>query len=130
MKNKKIISIFIFASLILCPLIFINTKPNSVSYIDNRNLAENPFKIEGDITDNIQSYVDDRIGFRDEMITAYTILNDKLFGKMVHPSYSYGKDGYVFGAGLTTENEFSDFHIAFANMVEEIQVYCDERNIP
>lgn len=130
MKNKKIISIFIFASLILCPLIFMNTKPNSVSYIDNRNLAENPFKIEGDITDNIKSYVDDRIGFRDEMITAYTILNDKLFGKMVHPSYSYGKDGYVFGAGLTTENEFSDFHIAFANMVEEIQVYCDERNIP
>lgn len=130
MKKEKIISIVLFTSIIFLPLILLNTEANSVSLIDNRTLTENPFSLEGDLTENIEDYVNDRIGLRDEMITAYTVLNDRLFTKMVHPSYSYGKDGYVFGAGLTTENEFSDFHIAFADMVEEIQDYCLDRDVP
>ena len=71
-----------------------------------------------------------RIGFRSKMIRAYTILNDKLFGKMVHPSYSYGKEGYVFGSGLSVNTKFGDYHIAFADMVKKMQDYCDERNVP
>ena len=130
MRTAKIIALILFVAIILTPLCFLNTEPNAVSVIDNRKLTENPFSLEGDLTENIQNYVNDRIGFRDEMITAYTVLNDKLFGKMVHPSYKYGKDGYVFGAGLTTSNNFGEFHIAFADMVAEIQAYCDERNVP
>lgn len=130
MKIVKIISIILFFVIVVTPLCFFNTQTNSVSVIDNRRLTENPFSIEGDLTENIQNYINDRIGFRDEIITAYTVLNDKVFGKMVHPSYKYGKDGYVFGAGLTTVNNFGDFHIAFADMVAEIQAYCDERNVP
>ena len=130
MKTAKIIAIILFVAIVLTPLCFFNTEPNAVSVIDNRKLTENPFSLGGDLTENMQNYVNDRIGFRDEMITAYTVLNDKLFGKMVHPSYKYGKDGYVFGAGLTTSNNFGEFHIAFADMVAEIQAYCDERDVP
>lgn len=130
MKLIRIISIVLFASIIAVPLAWFNTTPNSISSIDNRTLTENPFKLDGDLTSNIQNYVNDRIGFRDEMITGFTLLNDVLFKKMVHPSYTYGKDDYVFGAGLTTSNNFGEFHVAFADMVAEIQTYCTERNVP
>lgn len=130
LKKIKILSIIVFAAIIAVPIAKFNFTPNTVSLIDNRKLAENPFEQDGDITVNIENYVNDRIGFRDKMISTYTLLNDKLFGKMVHPSYTYGKDGYVFGAGITTGNDFSDFHIVFADMVQQIQLYCEERNVP
>ena len=128
MKLLKIISIILFVTIIITPLCFFNLETGSISDIDNRMLTENPFTLEGDLTHNIQSYINDRIGFRNEMITAYTVLNDRVFGKMVHPSY--GKDDYVFGAGITTNHTFGDYHIAFADMVAEIQTYCTDRNVP
>ena len=73
--------------------------------------------------------MNDRIGLRSDMIRIYVTANNSLFHKMVHPSYVYGKDDYVFldsGGNL----EFWDFHIAFADMVEQIQLYCEERNVP
>lgn len=130
MKLIRIISLIVFVAVVVVPIIFFNTTPDAISEIDNRKLANNPFQAGGDLTVNIQNYVNDRIGLRDFAITSYTILNDKLFGKMVHPSYIYGKDGYVFGAGITTYNLFSDYHIAFADMVAEIQAYCTQRNVP
>lgn len=78
----------------------------------------------------IENYVNDRIGFRDEMILGYTVLNDRLFGKMVHPSYSYGKDGYVFGSGMWVNTPYTEYHEVFADMVLKIQNYCEQRDIP
>ena len=130
MKILRILLLLGFAVLLALPLIFFNTTEDAVSEIDNRKLMGNPLEAEGDRTDNIESYINDRIGLRDKMILAYTVLNDRLFSKMVHPSYTYGKDGYVFGAGVTTENNFGDFHIAYADMVKAIQDYCDARGVP
>lgn len=130
MKLLKSLTIILFAVVIALPLCFFNTTPDAISEIDNRKLTGDPFKMTGDLTVNLEKYVNDRIGLRDEAITAYTILNDRLFGKMVHPSYSYGKDGYVFGAGLYTDVKFEEFHIVFADMVAEIQKYCEQRNVP
>ena len=91
----------ILFSIILCiPLLKFNFTAEAISEIDNRKLAENPLKIKNeDFTVNVENYVNDRIGYRSEMITTYTVLNDKLFNTMVHPIYTYGKQGYVFGAG-------------------------------
>ncbi|MBF0777823.1 alginate O-acetyltransferase AlgX-related protein [Streptococcus cuniculi] len=137
MKFIKILTIIAFSMLILLPATTFHFAPHISSEIDNRMLAENPFSkdfvkdSETDMTDYIEAYVNDRIGFRDQMILGYTLLNDRLFGKMVHPSYQYGKNGYVFGAGLTTSaNSYSDYHEQFADMVKAIQDYCDARNIP
>ena len=48
-----------------------------MSEIDNRKLSGNPFSEEamasGDLTGNIEKYVEDRIGFRDKMILSYTV---------------------------------------------------------
>lgn len=136
MKLIKAFTIVIFSMIVLIPVVTFNFKPNASSVIDNRMLTENPFSREslesgGDLTEKIENYVSDRLGFRDEMILCYTIFNDRLFSKMVHPSYTYGKDGYVFGAGLTTvQDTYSEFHEAFADMVKQIQDYCTERDIP
>lgn len=133
MKIIKIITIIFFSFIILLPGLNFNFVEDAISEIDNRKLAKNPFTTEtteDDLTDNIQNYINDRIGFRDEMILSYTVLNDTIFDKMVHPSYVYGEDGYVFGAGITTKDEFSEYHIAFADMVKSIQDYCEDRDIP
>jgi len=130
MKCIKIIFTVLFAIILLVPIAAFNFDEDAVSAIDNRQLAQNPLEAGGDLTQNIQDYVNDRIGLRDEMILAYTLLNDRLFDKMVHPSYVYGKEGYVFGAGLDVETQYTEFHEAFADMVKNIQTYCDERNVP
>lgn len=136
MKLIKALTAIIFSLIILIPVAAFNFQPNTASAIDNRMLAENPFSRESmennsDLTENIENYINDRIGFRDDMILGYTLFNDRVFGKMVHPSYKYGKDGYVFGAGLTTKKDsYSEYHEAFADMVKQIQDYCTQRDIP
>ncbi len=131
MKKLQIISLLLFFTVLLLPMAFFNFASDAISEIDNRALAGNPFTESEDLTEGIENYINDRIGFRDQMISSYTVLNDKLFGKMVHPSYIYGKDGYVFGAGITTVNySFDDYHVTFADMVKEIQDYCEARGVP
>ena len=134
MKIIKYSVILVFAMMLLIPLLLFNFEEGAISEIDNRNLASSPFSEEAkdnDFTDHFESYVNDRIGLRDEMVLSYTVLNDKLFGKMVHPLYVYGTDGYVFAEGLTSsDTKYTEFHTAFADTVKKIQDYCDERDIP
>ena len=132
MKLLKKITILVFCIILLVPIFTFNMKKDAISEIDNRVLAENPLTVESseDFTTNMENYINDRIGLRNEMILAYTVLNDKLFGKMVHPSYTYGQDGYVFGAGLEANVRYNEFHEVFADMVKMIQDYCEERDIP
>lgn len=135
MKKIKILTIVLFSIVLIFPIIMFNWEENVVSPIDNRKLTNNPFGPnyekgeESDLTKIIENYVQDRIGFRDEMISGYTLLNDKLFHKMVHPIYDYGKDGYVFFKVGNTK-KYGEYEKSFADMVKEIQDYCDEREVP
>ena len=95
MKNIKIVFWGILCIALLLPVVFFNFEKNCASPIDNRMLTEWDPSAEK-ITDMADSYINDRIGFRTEAIDTYTELNDKVFGMMVHPTYTYGKDGYVF----------------------------------
>ncbi|HCR83265.1 MAG TPA: hypothetical protein DIW07_07615, partial [Lachnospiraceae bacterium] len=97
MKKLRICMSICFFLLLLLPIITLNRKENVVSEIDNRTLTNNPFSPayepengEFDLTEGIESYLEDRIGFRDDMIYGYTVLNDSLFHEMVHPTYMYG----------------------------------------
>lgn len=133
MKKLQIVFIALFFVLLALPLAFFNWEENVVSEIDNRQLTNNPFgpnaEPGADLTASLESYVQDRIGFRDEMILGYTLLNDQLFYKMIHPLYEYGKDGYVFFKQKQNV-QFGDYHIAFAEMLAEIQDYCQARDVP
>lgn len=136
MKRLKIVFSISFFVLLLIPVAAFNWKDNVVSKIDNRQLADNPFGMGYDknrgwrnLAHEIENYIEDRIGFRDTMIYSYTMLNDNVFREMVHPNYAYGKEGYVFRKAQPNPY-FEQFHIAFADMVKQLQDYCEERNVP
>ncbi len=134
MKGIKTAFLLLFALLLLAPLAAFRRGTGLVSEIDNRTLQENPLSPEerakgGDLTGKLEKYVQDRIGFRDEMILGYTVLNDRLFGKMIHPSYCYGKEGYVFYK-LTPPEGYGAYHQAFADMVVKLRDYCEARGVP
>ncbi len=128
MKKIKIIFIIGLIFLFFIPIINFNTESPSVSEIDNRNLTEFDFKSEN-VTDMIDSYIKDRIGFRTESINLYTELNDKMFGEMVHPTYIYGEKGYVF-LKINQEDVDTEFVDGFCEYLKKIQDYCEERNVP
>lgn len=133
MKKLNIAVIVLFFTLLIVPLIAFEWQDGVASEIDNRMLTDNPFKQDmgfEETINQISPYVKDRIGFRNEMIEAYTQLNDKLFGELVHPSYIYGKDGYIFFKSAGGGAVWSDYYEQFAAMVYEIQNYCEERGVP
>lgn len=134
MKGIKLAFLFLFSLMLLAPLAAFRWEPGIASEIDNRMLQEFPFSSDelsrgGDLTNKIEAYVSDRIGFRDQMISGFIQLNDKLFGKMVHPSYCYGQEGYVFFK-MGQPVKYGAFHEAFADMVKKIQDYCEARDVP
>ena len=112
----------------LIPLCFFKTGNNIVSSIDNRKLVEFPNFKEANWKKDFESYLADRIGGRSFFINLNTVFNDKVFRKMVHPTYTYGKDGYVFFK-IHKNIEYEEFHHQFALMVHKIQKYCEERGI-
>ena len=92
MKKIKIGTIIIFIVLLFIPILKFNWKENVVSEIDNRTLTNNPLgpnyqpeNDDDDLTDALDNYLQDRIGFRDQMIYLYTVANDKLFHKILNP---------------------------------------------
>ncbi|MCR4806101.1 MAG: hypothetical protein K5857_00360 [Lachnospiraceae bacterium] len=99
MKKKLANTIFILAFLacLIVPAICTNTKEMQISTIDNKILTEWPgLDLTLKTNTQVEDYVNDRIGFREQAIEAYTELNDKLFHVMVHPLFMYGKEGQIF----------------------------------
>ena len=89
----------IFLLMLLLPFLFSNFRHDQISEIDNSYLPELNWDETAGIEDkliDLENYLNKRIGFRDQMLTMYQILNDRLFGLMEHPVYMYGKDGYVY----------------------------------
>lgn len=136
MKKLDILYITLFMLMLTVPLVFLNTQPGLVSDIDNRVLAERPalransWDALEESMKGLESYVDDRIGFRNELILANTVLNDRLFGYMAHPSYAYGLDGHIFYrydfAPLTAEALLD----TYTGFVQQMHRYCEERGVP
>lgn len=134
MKGIKIAFLLLFALMLLVPLAAFRRGTGLVSEIDNRILQENPLSAGerakgGDLTTKLEKYVQDRIGFRSEMILGYTVLNDRVFGKMVHPSYCYGREGYVYGRPAVASADEA-YYAAFAGMAGKIRDYCQARGVP
>lgn len=128
MRKLKIIFITIFTIFMMIPLVFFNFKENYVSELDNRMLRERPSltQINGDTLKDIFKYIEDRLWGRELAITTYTTINDKVFGELVHPSYTYGKDGHVFFK-MGNEIKYGDYHDLFVDSVIKIRDYVESR---
>ena len=124
MKKIKKIYVIFFMILLLLPLILFNWKDDYISLIDNRPLKKFPNKEnfgENDKTNYIQSYINDRIGGREKIISIYTILNDKIFNLLEHPTYTYGKEGYIFFK-MEPNIKYNEYHKKFAKTIKKIQI--------
>lgn len=129
MKINNLIKLGAFLIIIIIPVLFMNLKSDQVSYIDNRSLMnfEDIFSNK-DVFNNIKSYVDDRIGFRTEMVDIYAKVMDKAFNEITHPRYEYGKDGFIMSKA--EENEFDpEFMEIYSDFIKEFQKYCNDRDI-
>lgn len=128
MKKIKIIFLTVLCIGILLPICTFNFEKNYSSPIDNRMLTEWDLQSD-DITNMIENYMNDRIGFRTDAIDIYTELNDKVYGMMIHPTYTYGKEGYVFFQ-MAYEAPEPGFYDLFCSYLRKAQDYCEERGVP
>ena len=128
MKKPRIVFLALLAVCMALPLLLFDFKRDEVSEINNAKLTELDFS-NGISMDNISAYINDRIGLRSEALTAYQVINDRLFHEMVHPTYCYGEEGYVFGKlGQNTVDEA--FVRSFCEYLRRMQDYCQERGVP
>lgn len=129
MKIKYLVSTILFLLILSLPIVTINLKPDQVSTIDNRKLVMFPdFKTTKGLNVEIENFLSDRIGFRSQMINAYTNLNNTIFDIMVHPTYTYGQEGYIF---FQMKPEILDVQYldVFANLIARLQGYCKDRGV-
>ncbi len=133
MKKYNVIYIVVIMIMIISFVLFGNYKKNVASSIDNRYLAEFPQKISNSFTKELTDYTQDRIGFRDSMISLYTNFNNKVF--QIFPNNIYGKHGNLFGNGeaylasyqhLNGDDEYAEY---FAEYIKKLQNFCEAREI-
>ena len=77
---------------------------------------------------DLEAYLEDRIGLRTAMVNGNAVLNDVLFNELEHPTYAYGKEGYVMQQ-VHEPIEYGAWHETFAEFVAKMARYCEERGV-
>lgn len=142
MRHKKLVITFIAAFLIIIvmPFIFMNRKTNAISSKENRYLAPEPLKAMADTryADAVDSYVNDRVGFRNEFVNLNGFINYNLFKESPSEKVILGKSGWLF-YGNTEDGEqipqylgtceYSDDQLeTIKNNMVSTENYLKERN--
>lgn len=133
--NKIYIAVFML--ILVLPTVCMNFKPHQKSEIDNKVLTEFPdfTKSPTETMQQLSDYAADRVGFREDAITLYTLACDKVFGVMIHPLFMYGKEGHVYYKDkdyiaayqkLNTDEEFMD---DFNDFLCQTSDYLKEKDI-
>ncbi len=128
-KAVNIIYIVFFLGVVIVPLTLTNTKRNVISDFDNRVLVEMPEIGTGNFFDGLESYLQDRIGLRDQIVTGYQLLNAYVARELTHPSYTCGQDGYMF-FHMSNNIAYDTYHQAFVDGVASMNQYCRSRGVP
>ena len=112
------IYIFLFAALMTVPLILTNRQEGAQSANENRPLAYRPnfHTFEGDwnlnYTADLDHYLEDRIGFRNELVAANAWVQYYLFRRMENQDkYALGNDGEFFNIEGTTLEEYQHLNL-------------------
>lgn len=129
MKLLDLITILVFLIFLAVPIAMSNLKDNQVSTIDNSVLMNiSDIGKEGAVTEDIETFVSQRIGLRTDLINIYVRGNDFLFNTLEHPTYTYGKDGYVY-FHMSSEKLDKSYLKSFAKFIYKMQDYCVKRDI-
>ena len=139
MKKKwlDVIFIAIFMTMLFVPLLRLNRTPDLVSTQENRAMTKWPgLGFNKEINEWYGHYFEDRIGFREDAVRAYTKLIYGVFGEFSEVLHMFGKEGYVFPADegyvqayqrlRTDERLIGDF----ATYLKNTKEYLDGKGIP
>ncbi len=138
-KNNIPAALFIaaFIILLILPAVFMNVKPDQVSEYENKMLADWPsFEFSEDYMKSVYNYINDRIGFRESSIAAYTEANNALFHAMVNPLFMWGENGHIYYKDkdyiaayqrLNTDKEYIDSMVSFLDKTNDYLASKDIR---
>ena len=104
---------------------FFNHEKEVASSIDNRMLTI----LDVINAENVENYISDRIGFREEMINAYNAVNKGLFNIISGADLMIGSNGEDIYPKISSIGEYNYYHEMFLDSVKRIQDYCEARNI-
>lgn len=132
----QILFIAAFLLMLVLPVAFMNFAPDQISDYENKKLADWPeFEFTEDYVKSVYDYVNDRTGFRESAVEAYTEANNALFGAMVNPLFMWGEEGHMYYKDksyiaayqrLNTDREYID---SMADFLEKTNDYLASKDI-
>lgn len=117
-----------FALMLLLPPILTNTVPGYKSDFDNQVYPDFPKAIGRKTFSEFEEYVNFRVGLREEAVTAYQVLNYRLFSLVEHPNYMRGEESYLFSSGLSLIRDFQRLNVDEAyldRMIAYVRAFDD-----
>ena len=133
MQKIRKVYISVVLIMLIVPLLFINLKEQQVSEIDNMMLMElSEVGANGDITEGLEQYIRERIGFREVGIRIYAKLNDAFFHYSINPRTMYGKEDHMFFADKTYTDDYQHLNMdtekelcdSFVRFLDRTDKYC------
>lgn len=137
-KNLQKIYVVIIFLVVLIPVFTMNRKENQISIIDNDYLPELPAWEDNSLFfEELDNYVDKRIGFREKAIYLYETGVAQIFNKLEHPSYMFGKEGHIMGSVQYYLDDYQHLNTgesyevveAFAGYLSRVNTYLSQNNI-
>lgn len=134
---REKVFIVIFMLILIVPFLTMNFKPKQTSNIDNKVLTEFPdfHDFSSETIRQIEDYVNDRVGFREQSIALYTRVCDKFFNVMIHPLFMYGKENHIYYkdkdyvAAYQRLNTDEEYLHEFTDFLVRTKEYLDGKNI-
>ena len=133
-KVANIIFVTICAIVVLVPVLLFNGKPDQISVTENRRLAELDSPKEGVSTfmKSVDSYVNDRIGFRDQAVQLYRQVTIRYLNYR-HDQVVVGDHGWLFYCeelpDYTGTNHSKDTIERYIAILKQIDTWCKQRDI-
>ncbi|MCR4797382.1 MAG: hypothetical protein K5853_02925 [Lachnospiraceae bacterium] len=132
-KVTMLVFLTVAALMLVLPGVKTQRQENYISPMDNKSMTNFPEKWWSDLS-QVEQYVNDRVGFRDQMITAYQYTDLLLFRELNHPLYQSGKGGHVYSREwdpITYQHldGDEDFPGQMADFLLYIQNYCKENDM-
>ena len=125
-RNTSIVFSILLLIMLFLPLALTSIEADNVSDANEKFLSERqPVGSQG-FAYETEAWLRNRLGMREAIGSVYSELIDRVFGELASDSLQYGKNKHVFPK-IHSNIEYSEYHLLFAEMVAEIQNYCESR---
>ncbi|NLC39932.1 MAG: hypothetical protein GX763_03320, partial [Clostridiaceae bacterium] len=130
-RISSILFCMVFVGVIFLPPLMINTAENYVSSFDNRVLPDFPTTVSTKWFGEFEEYFNFRIGLRENIVSAYQVLNDRLFSVMEHPTYMRGEKSYLYFKSSSDYQHLNvdvDYLDRLVSSLARLEYFCRRHN--